>query len=274
MATPRGTIPRRHRAWRPKRSQFPRGFRAWARVATRFTLVIMLLIVGDRIAAGLTSQGWRMDQGAVIVVRVLTALPTLRFPLEGFLLALEVDKWDWYWLDAGSRSKEYQALYQQWDKVLDLFALGVAAFVALRWRDRTMRTMALAAFLLRAGGVGAFLLTEERWLLVAFPNVFETLFLMYVVFQVIAPREPMLTGAGSAAAVFLAALLPKLAAEYYLHILERRPWDSLDLPIPDMLEPQVWLALVYLPAAVVVALLVRRGRRLAVQHGRDPGATV
>lgn len=270
MATRRGSTPRRYRAWRPKRSQFPRGFRAWARVATRFTLVIMLLVVGDRLAAALTGHGWRMDQGAVIVVRVLTALPTLRFPLEGFLLALEVDKWDWYWLDAGSKSKEYQALYQQWDKVLDLFALGVAAFVALRWRDRTMRMMALGAFLLRAAGVAAFLLTEERWILVAVPNVFETLFLMYVVFQVIAPGEPMLIGSASALMVFLAAFLPKLAEEYYLHILERRPWDTLDLPIPDMLEPQIWLALIYLPAAVAVGLLVRRGRRLAVEHGRDP----
>ena len=274
MSTARGSVPRRRRTWRPRRSQFPRGFRAWARVATRFTLVIMLLIVGDRVAATLTGYGWRMDQGAVIVVRVLAALPTLRFPLEGFLLALEVDKWDWYWLDAGSHSKEYQALYQQWDKVLDLFALGVAAFVALRWRDRTMRTMALVAFLLRAGGVGAFLLTEERWLLVAFPNVFETLFLMYVVFQVIAPGEPMLTGAASATMVFLAALLPKLGEEYYLHMLERRPWDAVNLPIPDAVEPQVWLAVVYLPAAVVVALLVRRGRRLAVEHGRDPAVTL
>lgn len=272
MATRRGTLPRRYRAWRPKRSQFPRGFRAWALLATRFTLVIMLLVVGDRIAAGLTSQGWRMDQGAVVVVRVLTALPTLRFPLEGFLLALEVDKWDWYWLDAGSRSEEYQALYQQWDKVLDLFALGVAAFVALRWRDRTMRTLTLVAFALRAGGVGAFLLTEEGWLLVAFPNVFETLFLMYVVFQVIAPREPMLTGAASAVMVFLSALLPKLGEEYYLHMLDRRPWDAVNLPMPDMIEPQLWLAVVYLPAAMVVALLVRHGRRLAVEHGRDPAA--
>ncbi len=243
------------------RSRLPHGRQAWLRLAVRFALVGLLVVAGDRLAATLTHHGWTMSLTPVIAIRLLAALPTLRFPFEGFLFALEVDKWDWYWLAAGSKSLEYQALYQEWDKVLDLFVLAVALVVAMRWEDTTMRFLALSTYVLRVVGVASFMVTEQRWILVVAPNVFETLFLMFVAFQVVTRAPRMVHSARDSVLVFLAALLPKVVQEYFMHVLERRPWDWVDLPVPHTIEPQIWLFAIYVPALLVVILLARRSRR-------------
>src|SRR5690606_3865711 len=131
---------------------------------------------------------------------------------------LEVDKWDWYWLDAGHRGAEFESFYNGWDKTLDLVVLAMAAIVALRWRDRRMRTLAIAAFAWRTFGVVAYLATERGWLLVVFPNVFQTLFLMYLVYYLLAGHPTMLRSGWAALVALLAALLPKMGEEYFIHV--------------------------------------------------------
>ena len=91
----------------------PDALPSWAHPLFRLGLAVALVLAGDRLTALLVGQGWTMGFGLVTVLRVLSALPILRFPLAGFLLALEVDKWDWYWLDAGNRGDKFEQTYQR-----------------------------------------------------------------------------------------------------------------------------------------------------------------
>lgn len=253
--------------WDP-RSDLPKTARLLARIA----LLVLLVAAGDRVTVFMTHQEWVLSHHAVIAVRLFTALPILRYPFEGFVMALEVDKWDWYWLAAGSQSEAVQTAYQKWDKVIDLFPFAIGLVVSLRWPDLTMRRLLAGTFTLRIIGVAAFLLTRQRWLLVVFPNVFENLFLMYVVFRLVSGRGQMLVGRRSTLLVVLIAVVPKLVEEYFIHMLDRRPWDWVNLPLPDGIEPRVWIVAMYLPALVTVLLLAwRRADQAADGDRADQG---
>lgn len=228
-----------------------------ARLLTRIATLVLFVVVGDRVTVFMSHREWALDRDTVIAVRLLTSLPIIRYPFEGFIVALEIDKWDWFWLAAGDQPEASQTVYQEWDKFLDLFVLAMGLVASLRWPDAMVRRFLAATFALRVVGVAAFLLTEQRWLLVAFPNVFENLFLMYAVFRLVSGRDHMLEGRRSTALVGLVALAPKLVEEYFLHMLNRRPWDWIQLPIPDAFEPRIWIAAMYLPALVTVFLLAR-----------------
>ena len=110
----------------------------------------------------------------ITVVRVAGSLPVLRWALAGGLLAILVDLSDLFQmnlLDLGGVAN-YQAL----DKWLDIVYLATFAVVALRWRGAT-RSIAVGLLAFRTLGFFAFELTGNRWVLVAFPNVFEFWFL-------------------------------------------------------------------------------------------------
>ncbi len=227
----------------------------------RIALLVILVAAGDRMTVYMTHHEWTLGRETVIAVRLLAALPVLRYPFEGFIVALEVDKWDWYWLAAGSQSDASQIAYQEWDKVLDLVVLAMGLLASRVWGDGMVRRLLAGTFVLRVVGVVAFLLTGQGWLLVVFPNVFENLFLMYVVFRLVSERELMLDGRRSVLLITLAALLPKLVEEYFLHMLNRRPWDWVDLPMPDAFEPRIWIVAMYLPALITVLALAWRSHR-------------
>ncbi|TAJ17914.1 MAG: hypothetical protein EPO65_10225 [Dehalococcoidia bacterium] len=183
-------------------------------------------------------------------------------------MALEADKWDWFWLGEGAQSTAAQLEYQELDKVLDLFTLAMALAVAWRWGDRTMRRALVGTLTLRVVGVSTFLLTQQAWLLIVAPNVFENLYLMYVVFRIVAGREQMLIDRTSMLLVGAFALGPKMAEEYFLHFLDRRPWDWVNLPvIPDAFEPRVWVGIMYFPMLLVVLVLAGRPVKPAQSRG-------
>lgn len=231
------------------------------RLLPRVLLLVVLVTVGDRVTVQMTHHDWVLSRGVVIVLRLLTALPVLRYPFVGFVMALEADKWDWYWLGEGARSAAAHADYQELDKVLDLFTLAMGLAASWCWSDRPMRRLLTGTLALRVVGVSAFLLTRQGWLLIAAPNVFENLFLMYAVFRLISGHERMLVDRASMVLVGVVALVPKLIEEYFLHLLDRRPWDWVNLPVPDAIEPRVWLAGMYLPMLMVVLALVTRTSR-------------
>ena len=229
----------------------------------RLAAVAAIVLFVDRVTGYLTDRGGTVDPWIVTAARVASSLLVLRFPLAGFIFALEVDKWDWYWLDAGSRSEQDQALYQRWDKGMDLFTLGAAAFVTLRWRDALARTLALAMFGWRAIGTVAFIVTGQSWLLIAFPNVFESMYLFYMIFCVLSGQHQMLTTKLTALLVSMAVMLPKMAVEVFLHFFDDRPWTMFDWSLPGPFSPAVlWGAAMYaIPLiALVVTVLRAHGR--------------
>jgi hypothetical protein len=239
--------------------------RRWPGLLLRLGALVLFVYVGDRVMVEMGHRDRTLDLETVIAIRLVSSLPVLLLPFEGFIVALEVDKWDWFWLGAGGEPAEFQALYQEWDKVLDLALLAVAAVAAASWRDRTARSLALGAFVVRVVGVAAFIATEQRWLLVAFPNVFETLYLLYAGFRLLAGRDRMLTSLPLTTLVVAVTLTPKLIEEYFLHVLERRPWDWVQLPLPHAMEPRAWVAVAYLPLLLTGLALVWRSRRLPAE---------
>jgi hypothetical protein len=237
-----------------------------ARPFIRLAIVAAIVVAADMATEQLTRRGGSIDIRIVTALRVALSLSILRYPLAGFVFSLEVDKWDWYWLGMPHESPAQQAMYQDWDKAVDLVVLGIAAMVVTRWPDLRARNVALGMFAWRVIGVVAFFATDDRRLLIAFPNVFESMFLVYLVFRVLTGQDRMLESNRATALVALALLIPKVAEEYFLHALEDRPWNMFhvlpDIPYASDIETWMWGASMYvLPLIALVVLMLKADGR-------------
>lgn len=231
--------------------QIPARFRPFVRLV----VVAVLVMVADFATSHLVRQGATFDFPAVTVVRLVASLLILRYPLAGFVVSLEVDKWDWFWLGMADRSAADQDLYQSWDKSVDLICLAIALIVVLQWPDRRARWLALGTFAWRTAGVVAAIMLGHRWLLIVFPNVFESIYLTYMIFRVLSGHQQMLHSVKATALVGLALLIPKVSAEVFLHAFNDRPWHMFSV-LPggfSFLDAWLWgLALYALPLVVLV----------------------
>lgn len=118
----------------------------------------------------MTTEMW-----LIAAVRLLGALPVLRWAIAGTLIAVAVDQSDLFMmnlLDLGGVRD-----YQTFDKYLDQAYLLAFLVVALRWQGPA-RTIAVALYCYRLAGFAAFELTHERDLLLLFPNFFEYWFIL------------------------------------------------------------------------------------------------
>lgn len=163
----------------------------------------------------------------VAAARVATALPVLRWPLAGALIAIVGDLADLFlieWIDAGGVPD-----YQRFDKVLDLVYMATFLVVALRW-DGLARRVAVVLFGLRMLGVAAFELTGWRPVLMALPNVFEFWFVFVAAWLHRRPGAPIPGRVAWPALIVVTA--GKMGQEYVLH-----GWRWLDqYTVPQFLE--------------------------------------
>jgi len=151
-------------------------------------------------------------QVAVFVAyRVASALPTLRWPFAGALVALVADFCDLFLMDWIGGIGDYQRL----DKLCDLAYLIAFLIVALRWHG-IERQVAVVLFLYRMIGEVAFALTSAREILLLFPNVFEFWFIAVAARDHFRPGTAI-TPRGTALAL-LVLLAAKEAQEYFLHL--------------------------------------------------------
>ena len=151
-------------------------------------------------------------QVAVFVTyRVATALPTLRWPFAGALLAIVADFSDLFLMDAIGGIEDYQRL----DKLCDLAYMLVFLKVALGWSGLE-RAVAVALFAYRMIGEVVFEVTAARWTLLVFPNVFEFWFVALAALHHYRPAAAL--SRRDAAIAFVALLLGKEAQEYFLHL--------------------------------------------------------
>ena len=143
--------------------------------------------------------------------RVAGALPVLRWPFAGALVALLTDFGDLFLMDWLGGIADYQ----RFDKVCDLAYMATFAIVALRWRPLE-RNVALGLLALRLVGDALFELTAARAVLFAFPNLFEFWFIF------VAARDrfrPSFRLDRRSTAIALAALLvAKEVQEWFLHV--------------------------------------------------------
>lgn len=148
----------------------------------------------------------------ILLVRVAGALPVLRWPVAGAIIAIVVDLGDLYLrqaLDLGG-VPDYQAL----DKYADLAYLGTFFIMAMRWPS-TPKRVAVGLLAIRMVGFIAFEATGERAILLFFPNVFEFWFLFAAI---ILTRKPSFRFTARNVALALAPLVAlKEFQEYALH---------------------------------------------------------
>lgn len=166
-----------------------------------------------------------MTDGQLVIIALRLLIPLLipRFPLAGGLLSMAMDGLDVVLVEVisdGGMGARYHTL----DKLLDLYYLGLEAWTVRRWLNVPARTAALALFAWRVVGVALFELTETRWVLFVFPNLFENWFLAVLTVRRFLPRHEPTTW--RAIGIWLAVLsVPKFGQEYLLHVAEAQPWD-------------------------------------------------
>jgi hypothetical protein len=169
----------------------------------------------------------------IAIVRVLGSLPVLWLPFPGAIIAMLTDLSDLFLRDTldlgGVRN------YQTFDKWLDQVYMLTFLIVALRWKG-TPRNIAVVLYAYRLIGFATFEVTEERDILIFFPNVFEFWFVFVAALKHFhweadsvgkgpSPNRKRLAGlipfryAARQLAVVLPVLLAaKLGHEYSLHV--------------------------------------------------------
>ncbi len=111
------------------------------------------------------------EQIIIGIVRIGGALPVLRWAFAGSLIAIVVDFSDLFlmgWIRLGGIGD-----YQAFDKWLDLTYLVAFLWVVWKHWDRSVKLVAVGLLAFRMLGFVAFELSGARWILLAFPNVFE-----------------------------------------------------------------------------------------------------
>ena len=166
-----------------------------------------------------------MTEGELIVIGLRLALPLviLRYPLAGGLAAMLLDTFDVVIIEIIGLGG-FGSHYSELDKGLDTYYLSLELIVALRWASPWARWPAIVLFADRALGVVLFEATHTRWLLLAFPNMFENWWLYCVIVQHFLPRLYPRSAATVAVPMVL-LLIPKLGQEWLLHYEEAKPWD-------------------------------------------------
>lgn len=117
------------------------------------------------------------------------------------------------------RTEQDMTNYQTWDKVMDIYYLSIAFYVSLSWKEKLAKKLSIFFFSLRALGVVVLLFIHARELLLLFPNIFENFFLFYLLFKKFTNNAKLFTGVPITIIIIASIVIPKLIAEYYLHIL-------------------------------------------------------
>lgn len=139
------------------------------------------------------------------------------------MLSLTIDFFDLNLLTVWD--KDFLKKYQNWDKILDLNYLVIEAYVALRWKNRLASSAAFGLFVYRLIGIITFEITQQKFILVVFPNIFEPFFLIYLI-QVYIFKKDILKSLKIIAGVILIITVFKLSHEYLLHINTTHPWTE------------------------------------------------
>ena len=148
----------------------------------------------------------------VAIIRIAGSLPVLRWALAGGILAVLVDLSDLLLrdtLDLGGLP-DYQGL----DKWLDQVYMACFLVVAVHWQGLE-RNVAIGLYAWRLVGFVAFELTQQRSILLLFPNVFELWFLAVAALHHVRPGARWSARQAAIALVLLSGV--KEAHEWALH---------------------------------------------------------
>ncbi|WP_051063317.1 hypothetical protein [Ilumatobacter nonamiensis] len=155
---------------------------------------------------------------AVLALRLGVPLLIFRFPLPAIVAALVIDAAD-QTIFQNNTDLDLEG-YQGYDKALDVYYLAIAYLSTFRnWADPFAARVAQFLWYYRLVGVVAFELTQERALLLVFPNTFEYFFICYEVVRLawdprrLSHRQVI----GLAAFIWIVVKLPQ---EWWIHIAQ------------------------------------------------------
>jgi hypothetical protein len=196
-----------------------------------------------------------MEYLILTLIRLVVPLSILVRPLTGTVLAVLLDIADYRFIPI--RTEADYHFYQYWDKILDSYYLGLAAYTARFWKDRLARQIAIGAFFYRLFGVGLFLLSANQQFLFFFPNFFENFFLFYLIYTRLTKRQILLTSKRVVAGVVLVILIPKLIQEYFVHVLQKVPSQLVDYD-RVLVDATLLIGYLLIPALMLLWLRSRR----------------
>ncbi|MFO7571943.1 MAG: hypothetical protein R6W48_04995 [Gaiellaceae bacterium] len=163
---------------------------------------------------------------AIVAARLLVPLLIPRIPLV-IVVALVLDAADQTILAAFTEVDTGEGgPYQSYDKALDIYYLTIAYLSTIRnWTSEPALRVGQFLFFYRLVGTALFELTQERALLLIFPNTFEYYFIAYELIRL--RRDP----AQFPARVWLLVaaglwIFVKLPQEYWIHIAQRDFTDT------------------------------------------------
>lgn len=215
-----------------------------------------------------------MEFVVATALRVLAPLTVLRWPLPGVLLSMAIDVYDWNFFDI--TSYDDNSVYQNWDRVMDMYFWFVTLFMVRRWEDTTAKYLAFILFAFRMIGQILFFLTQDRSFLFFFPNFYDNFLVMYLGYVLIFKRTRLLTSIRDVVVVFSLLMIPKIIHEYFLHFLRQQPWEIYNVAeflgvvggMQYYVNYVIWSALFYFLPFLAVFLYFRWSLRHSGQERR------
>ena len=204
----------------------------------------------------------------IIFLRLTVPLLIFKFPLVGVLLSSLVDMYDWQFITL--ETSENMVNYQFWDKVFDQYYLIFAFIVLFRWKDKIARNIAVLLFSIRIIGVAAFFVSNAKVFLLFFPNVFENFFIFYLFYVWITKNHILVRSWKIGITVLSAIIIPKLFHEYFMHCLNKQPWEFYNVGVflglsgffEEYANYIAWGGLFYLlPIAILLFWLKRKNSK-------------
>ena len=190
---------------------------------------------------------------AIVLARLLVPLLIPRVPLV-IVVVLVLDAADQTLLATFTTVDTSETgVYQRVDKALDVYYLSIAYLSTMRnWTSHPAFRIAQLLFYYRLVGGVVFELTDERLMLLLFPNTFEYFFIAYEVARL--RREPERFSAGFwllvATGLWIGVKLPQ---QYWIHVARLDFTDT----VRDYPAFGAAVVLALLVAAAVLVFVVR-----------------
>ena len=164
-----------------------------------------------------------MNLAVLTTLRLLTPLLMLRWQLTGVLLAILLDVNDWNLFPFNT--PEDHTLYQNWDRIMDMYMWLVALLIVRTWEDKISKNLAFGFLGFRIIGMILFFLTQDRSFLFFFPNFFDNFLVIYLGYVLIFKRGILFETALDVLVILSLLIIPKTIHEYFLHYLQQQPWE-------------------------------------------------
>jgi len=159
----------------------------------------------------------------ITVVRLLVPASILRWSLWGLLASSIVDMYDWKFVSV--MTDQDMIVYQSWDKAMDLYYWLFILWIVWSWKDSWAKKIAVGLFSYRLVGMALYWLTQWRFLLFIFPNVFENFVIWCLVLFLLTKKEKLFLTHLQKITMLALLIIPKLIHEYFQHFLTRQPWE-------------------------------------------------